>query len=86
MAGGLGVITSDARPAARIVNETKTGEVYHWADADALAAAFDRMLDPEYRTQCGQNGRAAVRARYNWDADTVRLLAALEKTVQSRGG
>jgi glycosyltransferase involved in cell wall biosynthesis len=83
MAGGLAIITSDARPAARIVSETRTGGVYHWADADALSTAFDRMLDPAYRSQCGQNGRAAVQDHYNWDADTVRLLAALDRTVQA---
>lgn len=81
MAAGLAIITSDAKPAARIVKETGTGEVYHWGSPDELADAIERLQDPALRAACGDRGRAAIRDRYNWEADTARMLAALERAV-----
>lgn len=83
MAAGLAILTSDARPAARIVRETATGEVYAGTDPGALVAAIERLLDPALRTVCGDHGRHAVATQYNWEADTVRLLAALDATVEA---
>jgi len=83
MAAGLAVITSDARPAARIVRETGTGEVYSDGDAGALVTAIERMLDSEYRATCGTRGRDAIRSRYNWEADSRRLLLALHSATTS---
>jgi glycosyltransferase involved in cell wall biosynthesis len=82
MAGGLAIISSDAKPAARIVTETATGQVYANMDPESLATAIERMLDPAYRTACGDNGRTAVRSKYNWENDTDRMLGALAKTVK----
>jgi glycosyltransferase involved in cell wall biosynthesis len=81
MAAGLAVLTSDARPAARIVRETATGEVYAGTDPDAFVAAIERLLDPSIRATYGRQGRRAVKERYNWEADSARLLAALDVTV-----
>ena len=49
MAAGLAILTSDARPAARVVRETATGEVYAGTDPDALVAAIERLVDPAVR-------------------------------------
>jgi glycosyltransferase involved in cell wall biosynthesis len=81
MSAGLAILTSDARPAARIVRETATGEVYSGTDPDAMVAAIERLVDPAVRSVCGQRGRSAVATRYNWEADAARLLAALDATV-----
>jgi len=78
MAAGLAIVTSDARPASRIVRETATGEVFAYADPDGLVAAIERLTDPEYRAICGANGRRAIRDRYNWESDAERLLAAIQ--------
>lgn len=83
MAAGLAVITSDARPAARIVRETQTGEVFTGSDPESLPAAIARLTDAGYRAACAERGRRAVRTRYNWEADTVRLLTALDQTVSA---
>jgi glycosyltransferase involved in cell wall biosynthesis len=85
MAAGLAVVTSDARPAARIVRETQTGEVFTGSDPESLPAAIERLIDPAYRTACAEHGRMAVRTKYNWEADTDRLLTALERTVNVAG-
>jgi glycosyltransferase involved in cell wall biosynthesis len=81
MAAGLAIITSDARPAARIVRETLTGEVFVGGDPDSLPNAIERLVDPVYRAACAEHGRAAVRTKYNWEADTDRMLGALDRTV-----
>ncbi len=84
MAAGLAIVSSNARPAARIVRATETGEVYDSADPGDLVAALERLLDPTRRSLCGQKGRAAIRDRYNWEADCARLLTALESVVGAR--
>jgi glycosyltransferase involved in cell wall biosynthesis len=75
MAAGLPVISSDARPAARIVRETECGEVF--STVDELVEALHRMT-PERRQQYGWNGYRAVIDRYNWDSDATRLLGVIE--------
>jgi glycosyltransferase involved in cell wall biosynthesis len=83
MAAGLAIITSDARPAARIVCETGTGEVFGSGDPDALVSAIERLADPEVRAALGQRGRCAIATRYNWEADEARLLAAVEHSSRT---
>ncbi len=83
MAAGLAVITSDARPAARIVRETKTGEVFTGSDPESLPDAIERLTDPGYRATCAEHGRRAVRTKYNWEADAARLLAAIDQTMSA---
>jgi len=81
MAAGLAVVTSDARPAARIIRETGAGLVYSHPDATDLERAILELRDPELRRTCGQRGQAAVRDMYNWERDTERLLQGLKQTV-----
>jgi len=78
MAAGIAVVTSDARPAARIVRETGAGFVYHHADASGLARAFATLVDPDLRLACGRRGQSAVRDTYHWEQDAARLLAVLQ--------
>ena len=81
MAAGLPVLGSDAAPVARILAETGAGLVFPAGDAAGLARAARRMLDPAARLRMGLAGRAAVRARYNWEADSAVLLRAVETAV-----
>jgi glycosyltransferase involved in cell wall biosynthesis len=81
MAAGLPVVASDVPPVRRVLAETRAGELHAPADAEALAAAVARLLDPEARRRAGDAGRHAVRTTYNWEADTVRLLAVMQETV-----
>jgi glycosyltransferase involved in cell wall biosynthesis len=77
MAAGLAVISSDAAPCKRIVTETGCGRVYRSGDAADLARAIEELGTEAARSACGQAGRAAILARYNWEADCARLERAL---------
>ena len=84
MAGGLAVLTSDAKPAARIVMHTGSGLVFRDNDARDCARAIRELADADFRAQCGRNGRASVAALYNWDLDSARMLEAVDRVVRSR--
>ena len=83
MAAGLAVVTSDAKPAERIVRETGAGLVYRDRDAADLARAIEVLADPARRLDCARRGQAAVRQAYNAERDAERLLAALQQAVAS---
>jgi glycosyltransferase involved in cell wall biosynthesis len=84
MAAGLAVVTSDARPAARIIHETAAGLVYRHPDPAALADAIERLADHELRRACAERGRAAVRDTYHWERDVARLLEVLARVAAVR--
>ncbi|MEQ9400309.1 MAG: glycosyltransferase family 4 protein [Longimicrobiales bacterium] len=81
MSHGLPVVTSDARPAARIVREVGAGAVFRSDDAEDFAAALRGLRDPARRREHGARGRQAVLDRYNWGEDEKRLEAAVTGTV-----
>ena len=81
MAAGLAVVTSDARPCARIVRETGAGLVFRYPDARDLADAIQALADPARRAQCAERGQAAIRVTYNWEADSARLLDAIDRVA-----
>ncbi len=84
MAGGLAVLTSDARPAARVVRENAAGVVFHDSDVADCAAAIGRLADPEFRALCGASGRRAVAERFNWELDAARMRTALNSVSKKR--
>lgn len=84
MAAGLPVITSDARPAARIVRETGAGAVYESRDPADFASAVSALRDAGSRRKAGASGQRAVREEYNWENDGARLVEAVERLVGSR--
>ena len=79
MAAGLPVVSSNAEPCARILSETGAGEVFRSHDADDLAAALTRVLDPTRRAQLGAAGRRAIHVRYNWEKDAAVLLDVINR-------
>jgi glycosyltransferase involved in cell wall biosynthesis len=83
MSHGLPVISSDARPAARVVREVGSGVVFRSDDADDFAAAVEKVTDPGVRAEMAGKGRTAVQERYNWEVEAERLLETLD-TVVSR--
>jgi glycosyltransferase involved in cell wall biosynthesis len=85
MAAGLAVVTSSARPAARVVRETGAGLVYEDTSVPELAAALVWLTDASLRSQCGDRGRAAIAARFNWEQDASRLVGSLERVVGHSG-
>jgi glycosyltransferase involved in cell wall biosynthesis len=82
MAAELPVITSDAIPFARIVQETGSGVVFKSRDPESLAAAIRTLFDGGLRRAYGAAGLSAVRSRYNWEYDSRALLEALRRAVR----
>jgi glycosyltransferase involved in cell wall biosynthesis len=81
MAAGLPVITSDAKPAARIIRETGAGLVFRSGSAEDLASAVQQLEDPARRERMGRAGQAAIRSRYSWEVavETIeRSLAVMD--------
>ena len=85
MAASLPVLTSDTIPSARIVRETKCGEVFRARDAQSLADALERLADPEVRAAEGRAGRIAVLERYHWERDCEVLSGAVARVTSDTG-
>jgi glycosyltransferase involved in cell wall biosynthesis len=85
MAAGLPVLSSNARPAARVVRETNAGLVYTDTNAHELAERLIVLSNVEQRAQLGASGRRAVEEQYNWEHDAGRLLAAVSRTQRRAG-
>lgn len=81
MAAGLPVISSDTAPCARVINETKCGEIFRSGDARSMADAIRRASAPEALPRKAAAGRRAVIERYNWEHDTATLLQSIDKIV-----
>jgi len=74
---GLPVISSNAIPLKRILKDEQCGITYSSGDIDELAKAIIHMHKSNFAY--GRNGKEAVKKKYNWESDSVRLL----KTVNS---
>lgn len=84
MAAGLPVVSSDTTPCARIIAETKCGEVFRSGDARSMANAIARVAEPSALAAMGAAGRRAVTERYNWESDTATLLDSIQRIVAGR--
>ena len=87
MAAGLPIVASDQVGAARdLVIPGKTGEVFPVGDADALAAALLRVLEPPGRA--AGMGAAARQALLDWEQryDIVRVVDQALQFVLSTPG
>ena len=84
MAGGLAVLTSNAKPTARVVREFGAGVVFQDSDPADCAAAILKLADAEFRARCGAGGRRAVAERFHWELDAARMRAAIESVAGGR--
>lgn len=83
MAAGKAVLVSDARPMKRIVEELRCGLVYEENSAESFVSQLSRLGVESYRKELGQNGRAAIAEKYNWNMDSTRMLNALKALTQT---
>ena len=75
MACSKPVIASDFPLTADIIREAQCGILVEPCDASAHASAILYLLNhPEEAKQMGQNGRKAVMEKYNWEAESTKLL------------
>ena len=76
MSAALPVVASDFPLWRGIVESSGCGICVDPADPQAVAGALRRLLDdPQAARACGEAGRAAVRATYNWPSAERVLLA-----------
>jgi glycosyltransferase involved in cell wall biosynthesis len=83
MAAGLPVLTSDARPFARIVRESRCGEVFESRDLGDLLDAIRRLGAPGLRANYGTNGQRAIVERYHWERDAEVLLDSVNRAARA---
>jgi glycosyltransferase involved in cell wall biosynthesis len=77
MAAGLCVVTSDAAPAKRVVEEEGSGVAYASGDSQSLADALERLWRAQDSAERGRRGVEAIRRRYHWEQDAERLRAVV---------
>jgi glycosyltransferase involved in cell wall biosynthesis len=81
---GLPIVTSEIRAMSRFVEENKIGVTYHGDDPVALARAVQEILaDPSPYTD--PERRAALSARWNWQAQEDVLAEAYGRVVAPTG-
>lgn len=82
MAAGMAVLSSDPPPCRRIIEDSGAGRVFRSGDATDLAKVLGEMLGDNAKLAAhGRAGQAAIETRYNWEADALELLAAVNLTA-----
>jgi glycosyltransferase involved in cell wall biosynthesis len=82
MSAGLPVIASNFDLWQKIVEGNKCGVTVDPTSPQQIAAAVDRLLaDPELRKQMGQNAKRAVYETYNWEQESLKLLALYQEVL-----
>jgi glycosyltransferase involved in cell wall biosynthesis len=82
MLKGKPVVVSSVRPLKRVVNDAQCGLVFEERNPASLAAAVIRLWDDELRRRLGENGRRAVKNRYNWQSTVQALLSIYRKNAK----
>jgi glycosyltransferase involved in cell wall biosynthesis len=86
MAAGLPVIAPDFPAWRALMDETGAGVTVTPTDPAAIADAITTLLrDPVRAAEMGRRGRQAVRERYNWEAESERLLQLYARLVPRSG-
>jgi len=76
MQAGLPIVGPSFGDIAELILEEDVGLAVDTTDPEAIAAAVLRVLSsPEEARRFGENGRRAVRDRYNWATEEAKLLA-----------
>jgi len=80
MACGLPVLAADLPSIRPYIEESGAGLLYDSTSPEALAEGVIKMLsDNETLRQMGENGRRAVREKWNWDKMEARLFEAYDE-------
>jgi glycosyltransferase involved in cell wall biosynthesis len=76
------VLVSDAKPLARIVNESSCGFVFQSGNAADAAAAIERAYAARDDLTIGERGKKAVLEKYTWE----KVSRALDHVYQQPRG
>jgi glycosyltransferase involved in cell wall biosynthesis len=86
MAAGLPVVAPAVDRIPSLARDGVDGALYSPADHVQLAAALERLIDPQLRARLGASARERVVAEFSWAAHCERLASAIETTVARRQG
>jgi phosphatidyl-myo-inositol alpha-mannosyltransferase len=82
MSAGAPVLASELGAFRRVLEDGRAGELFPVGDAEALAAAADRLLaDQRRRKELREAGFVAVR-RYDWSTVAQDVLAVYETVTE----
>ncbi|MCX7993328.1 MAG: glycosyltransferase family 4 protein [Fimbriimonadales bacterium] len=84
MAAGLPVIASNFPHWQALIGSPPCGITVDPLNAHSIAQAIEWMLThPQDAEQMGRRGRLQVVERYNWEAESAKLLALYEQLIES---
>jgi glycosyltransferase involved in cell wall biosynthesis len=85
MATGLPVIASNFPHWKEILEDNHCGLVVDPLNPKEIARAIEYLLDhPEEASRMGENGRQAVKDKYNWEEEGKKLLDLYERLLTER--
>ena len=84
MGAGIPVIASDFPLWREIIGGNNCGLLVNPLDPAAIAKAIDYLVEnPREAQRMGENGRRAVKERYNWESEEKKLLSFYDKILQA---
>jgi len=79
MRAGLPVIASNLPMSRNIIKIAKCGILVDPTNVKQIAEAIVKLLkNPELAKQMGENGRKAIREKYNWEKEEEKIIRAYE--------
>jgi glycosyltransferase involved in cell wall biosynthesis len=83
MHAGIPLLVSNCDSVARIVNETKSGEVYRYNSIEDFALKVQYLYqNRENREELGRNGQFWVKEKYNWNQTSKEFVAMYQNLLQ----
>ncbi|MBM4462372.1 MAG: glycosyltransferase family 4 protein [Chloroflexi bacterium] len=80
------VVVSNTGYMGTIAQQENCGLVLDEVTPESIASAVGKLIDnPELRKEMGENGRKAIKEKYNWDISVKELLAAYENLSWRKG-
>ena len=85
MAVGLPIVYSDLPSHHAIAGESGAGIAVDPREPTHIADAIERLVrDPDLAEQLGEAGKQAVRERFNWDVESIKLLELYSEILGTR--
>jgi len=84
MALGKPVIASDIGPIKRIIEKEECGLIFR-NPSELAESVVEFFSNRRLRERMGENGRKAIRAKYNWESNSKVLIDLLEQSEDGPG-
>lgn len=82
MSLGVPVISSDVRPVARVLEETRAGVTFRDRDSADLARVIRERCEDGSHARLGENGLRAIQDRYHFERDAEVMGGVLESVLR----